>query len=80
MRWHELAHPQGGDGEALDDDTKSEHSENELGASGGGSGSDDVFLRVSMTVCMMIMFISIYSTLPEGAAELEVAGFVQEVQ
>ncbi len=38
-RWHELAHPQGGDGEALDGCTEAEHSsgENKLGASGGGS-------------------------------------------
>ncbi len=72
MGWH------GGDGKALDDDTKSEHSKSELGASGSGSGSDDIFLSVNDSV--YDSFISIYSSLLEGVAKSEVAGFVQEVQ
>jgi hypothetical protein len=97
-RRHELAHPQGGDGEALDDDTESEHSSGEqcevdassggdasggLLASGGGEGricSDDVHVSSVSEPVYDPSFISFPSSLPVGAAELDVASFVRGVR
>ncbi len=86
---HELAHPQ--DGEALDGDTKSEHSSGEqsdLEASGGGDasggllllgGGDEHIFSVS-DQCDDLTLISFSSSLPGGLAELDVEGFVRRVR
>ncbi len=93
-RRHELAHPQGGDGEALDGDTESEHSSGEqrdVEASGGGDasggllasgGGDERISSVSdqCDQCDDPTLISFSSSLPGGSAELDVEGFVRGVR
>ncbi len=90
---HELAHWQGGDGEALDDDTElvhisGEHNELEasgcgdtsggqLGWGGGGYDHDNIF-GIFTPMCDLSYYLFFFFT-PWAGAELKVEGFVRKV-